>query len=311
MSFVPDLRRWFTGGKFILASMVSSAIGYGLTTGHEALEVAAPMQAAGGLALCLAMLLAGLNPFRGYSLVMWGWIILLAAGNATVAYTYPYAVEHLTVGTVAAVVVIGYLSVDLKTIWNLRATAYGLQHLCGRLLVLGGVVMLNRPSPGESMGMVCALISAACVYNTLTVLGQMKKHGLEYQGAALANLIAALLLFAVVFKLQGSGWMSGDLLLAAGPAGLLTLMLPVLFTNAALRHCSRHDVGIMQSFSSPVHALVGLAGAALGWIDSDQRLALFPEWAGIILISVTAFGVSLLKKPAGGPVRVGTQPSGG
>ncbi|MEU9866367.1 hypothetical protein AB0C87_00815 [Actinomadura sp. NPDC048021] len=310
MSFTPDLSR-LAGRGLVIAALVSSAVGYAFTTGHSALVVAAPMQAVGAVALCAVMLFTGRNPFRRYPAVMWLWISLLAGGNAAVAYSYPYAVDHLTLGTVAAVVVIGYLLVGIEKIWPYRTTTYGLQHICGRVLVGFGVVMLNRPSPGESVGMLWALISALCVWNTVTMLGQMKKHGLEDQGAAVANLIAAVLLLALVFKARGNGWISLDLFYAAGPAGLLTLVLPVVCVNAALRRSSTQDVGIMQSFSSPVHALVGMAGAALGWIDSDQRLALFPEWAGIILITVAAFAVSLLKEPAGGAVRVGTQSSGG
>lgn len=310
MSFSLDLRRRLVGRGFLVASMVSSGIGYAFTTGFLALEVAAPMQTVGAIALCLLMLFTGRSPFRRYQRPMWWPIIRLASGNAAVAVLYPYAAQRLNLGTVAAVVVLGYLSVGFKRIWRLRATAWGFKHLCGRLLVLGGILMLNWPLQGETVGLLCAFGSAWCVWNTVTVLGTMKDHGLADEGAAFANLLSAPALFALVFLLRGGDWMSWWLFFVAGLAGLLTLMLPVRLTNAALRRISGPDVGVMQSLSTPIHAMVALAGAALGWLASDQRLSFFPEWTAILLIAGAAFGVSSLKEPSGGAVRVRTQPSG-
>ncbi|SNS06383.1 hypothetical protein [Actinomadura mexicana] len=312
MSFSLDLRRRLAGRAFLVASLLSAGIGYAFTTGFSALEVAAPMQAAGAIGLCALMLFTGRSPFRRYQRPMWRLIGRLAGGNAVVAVLYPFAVRRLTLGTVAAVVVLGYLSVGFKKVWHMRTTAWGLQHMCGRLLVLGGIIMLNWPLQGEIVGLLCALVSAACVWNTITVLGKMKHHGLEDQGAAIANLLSAPLLFAAVFLLRGGvHWMSSDLVSWGALAGLLTLMLPVLLTNAALRRISELDVGVMQSLSTPVHAMVALVGAALGWLASDQRLAFFPGWAAILLIAGAAVGVSSLKEPSADVLRVGTQPSGG
>ncbi|WP_141577851.1 hypothetical protein [Actinomadura sp. WMMA1423] len=310
MSFSPDLSRRLSGGGFILAGVTLVAIGYGFTTGRNALEVGAPLQAVGSIAFCVITLLTKRNPFRRYPRVMWLWISLLAVGNAAVACLYPFAVDRLTLGTVAAVVQIGYYSVGLREIWRLRATSWGFQNLTGRLLLVGGVVMLNRPSPGELVGMLGALLCALGVWNTLTMLGQMRKHALEDQGAAVANLLATLLLFPVVFAVRGRGWMSWDLLSVAAPAGLLTLAVPILLTNAALRRTSKSDVGIAQSFSAPINALVALAGSTLGLLDSDQRLHLFPGWAAIALITFVAIRMSLLRKPADGEVRARAQSSG-
>ncbi|MEV4002160.1 hypothetical protein [Actinomadura sp. NPDC049753] len=298
------------GRGLIVASLVSSGIGYAFTTSYHALEVAAPMQTVGALALCVLMLLTGRSPFRQYERPMWWLIGRLAVGNAAVAVLYPYAVSRLNLGTVAAVVVLGYLSVGSKRIWHLRATAWGFKHLCGRSLVLGGILMLNWPLQGEIVGLLCAFGSAWCVWNTVTVLGKMKDHGLADQGATLANLLAAPALFVPVFLLRGGDWVSPDLFFVAGLAGLLTLMLPVVLTNAALRRISELDVGVMQSLSTPVHAMVALAGAAMGRLPSDQRLTFFPEWVAILLIAGAAFGVSSLKEPSGGAVRVRAQPSG-
>ncbi|WP_433472998.1 hypothetical protein ACQPZP_29535 [Spirillospora sp. CA-142024] len=301
MSSSPEPRRHFAGRGLVVAGLLSAGIGYALTTDYPALEVAGPMQSVGAVALCTLMLFTGRSPFRRYSAVMWWLIARLAAGNAIVAVVYPFAVQGLTLGTVAAVVVIGYLSVDLAAIWRLRATAWGLKHLCGRALVLGGVIMLNWPLQGgsESLGMLCAVISALCVWNTIDVLGRMKKHGLEDQGAAIANLLAAPVLFLPVSVRHGSGWMSWDLFTTAGLAGLLTLFLPVLLINAALRRSAKGDVAMMQSLSSPVHALVAQVGAGMGWLPSKQGLAL-GDWAAILLIAGSAVGVSSLKEPPGG-----------
>ncbi|GAA4291319.1 hypothetical protein GCM10023178_64330 [Actinomadura luteofluorescens] len=309
MSSSLDLRRPFAGRGYVVASLVSSGIGYAFTTSFLALEVAAPMQTVGALALCVLMLLTGRSPFRRYQRPMWWPIARLTGGNAAVAVLYPFAVQRLNLGTVAAVVVLGYLSVGFKRIWLLRATAWGFKHLCGRALVVGGIVMLNWPLQGGIVGLLCAFGSAWCVWNTVTVLGTMKDHGLADQGATFANLLSAPVLFALVFLLQGGDWVSRELFLVAGLAGLLTLMLPVLFTNAALRRISKLDVGVMQSLSTPVHAMVALVGAAMGRLPSDQRLS-FPDWAAILLIAGAAFGVSSLREPSGGALRVGTQTSG-
>ncbi|GGT91340.1 hypothetical protein GCM10010177_58300 [Actinomadura citrea] len=310
MSLSPVLYQRLAGRGLIVASLLSAGIGYAFTTSYSALEVAAPMQAAGAIALCALMLIVGRNPFRRYQRPMWALIGRLAGGNAVVAVVYPFAARRLNLGTVAAVVVLGYLSVGFRRIWRLRATAWGFKHLCGRVLVLGGIVMLNWPLEGEIVGLLCALVSAGCVWNTITVLGKMKKHGLEDQGAAIANLLSAPLLFGAVFLLRGGDWVSWDLFSAAGLAGLLALMLPVLLTNAALRRISELDVGVMQSLSTPVHAMVALAGAALGWLASDQRLTFFPGWVAILLVAGAVFGVSSLKEPSGDVLHARTQHSG-
>ncbi|NDU76913.1 hypothetical protein GWI34_30450 [Actinomadura sp. DSM 109109] len=297
MSSSLDLRR-LAGRGLILVSLLSAGIGYAFTTGHPALEVAAPMQAVGAFGLLSLLLFTGRSPFRRYQGDMWWLIVRLMAGNAIVAFSYPYAVQGLNLGTVAAVVVIGYLSVGFKRIWPLRYTAWGLKHLYGRTLVVGGIVMLNWPLQSGTVGLLCALISAACVWNTVTVLEKMKGHGLVDEGATLANLLAAPVLFGVVFLLRGGGdWISWDLSRAAAAAGVLALMAPVLLTNEALRRISGLDVGVMQSLSTPVHALVALGGAWLGLLDSPQRLALFPGWAAIMLVAAAVFGISTLKEP--------------
>ncbi|MGI5203661.1 hypothetical protein ACQEU6_19055 [Spirillospora sp. CA-108201] len=293
-----------------MASLLSAGIGYAFTTGFSALEVSAPMQAAGAITFCALMLVTGRSPFRRYQRPMWWLIGRLASGNAVVAVVYPYAVQRLTLGTVAAMVVLGYLSVGFKQIWRMRHTAWGLQHMCGRVLVLGGIIMLNWPLQGEPVGLLCAVLSAACVWNTVTVLRKMQHRGLEDQGAAIANLLATPVLFAAVFVLRGGAWVSWELFSMGGLAGLLTLTLPVILTNAALRRISELDVGVMQSLSTPVHAMVALVGTALGWLASDQRLTLFPGWTAILLIAGAAIGVSSLKEPSGGAVRVRAQPSG-
>lgn len=310
MSYSLDLRQPLVGRGYVAASLVSSGIGYAFTTSFLALEVAAPMQTVGAIALCALMLFTGRSPFRRYERPMWWPIGRLAGGNAAVAVLYPYAAQRLNLGTAAAVVVLGYLSVGFKRIWILRATAWGFKHLCGRLLVLGGILMLNWPLEGEIVGLLCAFGSAWCVRNTIIVLGTMKDHGLADQGAAFANLLAVPVLFSLVFLMRGGDWMSPELFFVGGLAGLLTLMLPVLLINAALRRISGLDVGVMQSLSTPVHAMVALAGAALGWLASDQRLSFFPDWVAILLIAGAAFGVSSLKEPSGGALRVGTQTSG-
>ncbi|WP_433462605.1 hypothetical protein [Spirillospora sp. CA-128828] len=311
MSSSPHPRRRLAGRGLVVASLLSGGIGYAFTTDYPALEVAGPMQSVGAVALCALMLFTGRSPFRRYSTAMRWLIARLAAGNAIVAIAYPFAVQGLTLGTVAAVVVLGYLSVDFAMILRLGATAWGVKHLCGRALVLGGVVVLNWPLQGgsESLGMPCAVVSALCVWNTIDTLGRMKKHGLEDQGAAIANLLAAPVLFVLVFVLHGSGWMSWGLFSTAGLAGLLTLFLPVLLINAALRRSPKGDVAMMQSLSSPVHALVAQVGAAMGWLPSKQGLAL-GDWAAILLIAATAVRVSSLKKPPAAVLGDGTRHRG-
>ncbi|GAA2444265.1 hypothetical protein GCM10010191_71220 [Actinomadura vinacea] len=268
------------------------------------------MQSAGAIALCVLMLLAGRSPIRRYRSAMWVLIGRLAGGNAIGAVVYPFAVQRLTLGTVAAFVVIGYLSVGITRIWRMRATAWGFKHLCGRVLVLGGVIMLNRPQGEiEVVGILCAAVSAWCAWNTVTVLGRMKKHGQEDQGATIANLLAAPPLFVAVFALRGGEWMSWGLFSVAGLAGLLTLLLPVLLMNAALRRSSELDVAMMQSLSSPIHALVAQVGTAMGALASNQRLT-FGEWAAILLVAGAAIGVSSLKEPSDGMLHDGKQHSG-
>jgi threonine/homoserine efflux transporter RhtA len=301
VSYTPALHRRIAGAGLVISGLLSAAIGYALTTGYSALEVSAPMQTAGAIALCAVMVFTDRSPFRRYDRTMWLLITRLAAGNAVIAFTYPRAVQRLTLGTVAAIVAVGSLAVGSAEIWQHRATTWGLGNICGRVLALGGVVLLNRPWQGGigASGTVCALISGLCVWNTLTVLGRMNEYGLQDQGAALANLLAGLCLIGLVIALRGRGWLSWSLLSAAGAAGLLTLLLPVLFLNGALRRTSGPDVGALQSLTSPVHALVAQGGVWVGRLDTDQRIT--PGgWAAIILIAGATFAPSLIKKPGPG-----------
>jgi inner membrane transporter RhtA len=291
----------------VVFGLLSTAIGYAFTTGYPALEVSAPMQTAGAIALCTVMVFIGRSPFRRYDRMMWLLISLLAAGNAVVAFTYPEAVQRLTLGTVAAYVAVGALAVGLPEVCRNRATAWGLCHIGGRVVALGGVVLLNRPWQGgiDVPGTVCAVISALCAWNTVTVLGLMNERGLQDQGATLANLIAVPFLIGLVIELRGRGWPSWNLVSAAGAAGLLALLIPVLLLNAALRRSSGPDVGALQSLASPVHAMVAQIGVWTGRLAADQRIT-FEGWAAITLITVATFVPSVIKKPDGARSRPGT-----
>ena len=220
----------------------------------------------------------------------------LAVGNSIVAIAYIYAAQRLTLGGAAAVVVIGTLSVGFAEIWRHRRTSWGLKHLCGRGLVLAGVVMFNQPWQGQAdlLGLACAAVCAVGAWNVVTVLGRMKAYGLENQGTAIANAVSVPVLFGLVAALgSGGAWMTWDLFLLAGLAGLFTLSLPVLFLNAAIRRSPGRDIGAIQSLSSPVHAMVAQIGAATGLLGHGQGTTP-AEWAAILLTAGAAFAISLI-----------------
>ncbi|TDC45462.1 hypothetical protein E1281_30330 [Actinomadura sp. KC345] len=295
MSPIPEWHRRLAGAALVVAGLTAVAVGYAFVTGVPALAAAAPMQLAGAAALVAVTLLTGRSPFRRYDRGMWMLIARLAAGNAIVAIAYIYAAQRLTLGGAAAVVVIGMLSVGFAEIWRHRRTSWGLKHLGGRALVLAGVLMFNQPWHGQAdlLGLACAAACAAGAWNVVTVLGRMKAYGLVDQGATVANSLAVPVLFGLVSALPGGGWMTWDLFLLAGLAGLFTLFLPVLLLNAAIRRSPERDIGAIQSLSSPVHAMVAQIGAATGLLGHGQGTTP-AEWAAVMLTAGAAFAISLI-----------------
>lgn len=295
-----ERRRRIGGAALVIAGLVSAATGYAFVVGVDPLKAAVPMQTAGSVGLALVLCLAGRSPFRRYRRRMRVFIVLLALGNAAVTVAIPYANESLTLGGTAAMIAFGGLSVGLWKILRNWRTAWGLKHLLGRLVVLLGVAAFNKPweaSP-DWAGLGFGLIAALGAWNTVTVLGLMKRDGLEGQGAAAANLLAVVFLCPLVVGLRGAGWVSADLFVVAGLAGLFTVLLPVLLLNGALRFLPGRAVGAVQSLTSPVYALVGMIGAVTGLLGDSQRITLV-EWAAIMVIAGAAFAVSQIKELPG------------
>ena len=299
----PDRRRRLAGAALVVANLFSAGTGYAIVTeafgtGLVVLDAAAPMQLAGSIALAVLMCCTGRSPFIRYSGRMWWMIGRLAVGNAVVSVAYPLGGQILSLGGVAVAAVIGGLLVGLAKVLRHGNTAWTRKHLLGRLVVLGGVLWFAQPGhiPLNPLGLGCAALVAVCTWNIVTALGRLAKENLEDRGAALGNLLSVPLLLPAVFAIRGTEWVRPDLFIGAGLAGLLTLFLPVLLLNAALRRTTERDVGAVQSLTSPVYALVGQIGAATGLLSSTQWLA--PDrWAAIIVIAGAALVVSMIREP--------------
>ncbi|MBO2465329.1 hypothetical protein [Actinomadura violacea] len=279
--------RRFAGGGLVVAALVSVQLGYAIATGRPPLETSSVMMAAGSVTLVLWVAARRGLRIREFDRAMWRLVLRLAFGNTVVGFAYLYAEQRLTLGTVASVAVVGMLSVGLPEIWQARGTSWGAWHLFWRGVAFGGVFVLNEPLRGGSdgLGMLWAAVSAVCVWNVPITVRTMAARGLADQGAALANLLTAPVLTALVLATGGGLgiWTSPRPLALTGAAGVLTVAVPVLLQNAALRRVAPRDLAVVQSLNPAVAALVAQAGVLAGLLDATQRTT--P--AGWIAISVT------------------------
>ncbi|QKG23344.1 EamA family transporter [Actinomadura verrucosospora] len=289
--------RRFAGGGLVVAALVSVQLGYAIATGRPPLETSSVMMAAGSVTLVLWVAARGGLRVRGFDRAMRRLVLRLAFGNTVVSFAYLYAQQRLTLGTAASVTVVGMLSVGLAEVWRARRTAWGAWHLLWRGVAFGGVLALNEPWRGGSdgPGMLWAAASAWCVWNVPTTIRRMAARGRADQGAALANLLTAPVL-AVLVPVTGGGlgiWTSPEPLALAGAAGVLTVTVPVLLQNAALRRVAARDLAVVQSLNPAVAALVAQAGVLAGQLDPTQRTT--PAgWIAISVIIAASAGDSLV-----------------
>ncbi|MGI5202327.1 hypothetical protein ACQEU6_12240 [Spirillospora sp. CA-108201] len=296
----PELRRLGAAGC-LLAALSSQQIGYAAgAVGDSPLVAGTVMVSAGAGVLAVSVHRRGgglrLRRFDGAT---WRLVARVAISIGVIGTMYLLAVQRLSLGTAAAVMVLGPLAIGLHGVWRARSTAWGRWHLAWRGVALAGVVLLNRPWRGEAdpIGLCAATAVAIACWNYVVAIGRLEARGLAHRGTATAGLLAGAALVCATGVLALGGTLDGHhgtlgRLVVLSLAGVLAWTVPTVLQNIAVGLASARDLGVLYSLESPVAALIAQIGVCAGLLNGHERPG--PAgWVAITMIVAASVAVSL------------------
>ncbi|WP_329091987.1 hypothetical protein OG979_00705 [Actinomadura citrea] len=296
----PELRRLGAAGC-LLAALSSQQIGYAAGALDDSPLVAGMVMVSAGagvLAVSVHWRGGGLRA-RRFDRAAWWLVARVAISIGVIGTMYLLAVQRLSLGIAAAVMVLGPLAIGLRGVWRARSTAWGRWHLVWRGIALAGVVLLNRPWRGEAdpAGLCAALAVAVASWNYVVAIGRLEVRGLAHRGTATAGLLSAAVLITVTGVLALGGTPGGNdgtsgRLVVLSLAGVLAWTVPTVLQNIAVGLASARDLGVLYSLESPVAALIAQIGVCAGLLNSTERPG--PAgWVAITMIVAASAAVSL------------------
>ncbi|MEV0667420.1 hypothetical protein ACIBI3_37670 [Actinomadura luteofluorescens] len=296
----PELRRLGAAGC-LPAALSSQQIGYAAgAVGGSPLVAGTVMVSAGAgvLAASVHWRGGGLR-MRRFDRATWWLVARVAISIGVIGTMYLLAVQRLSLGIAAAVMVFGPLSIGWVGVSRARSTAWGRWHLAWRGVALAGVVLLNRPWRGEvdPSGLCAALAVAVACWNYVVAIERLQDRGLAHRGTATAGLLAGAALITVTGVLAFGGTLSvndgtSGRLIVLSLAGVLAWTVPTVLQNIAVGLASARDLGVLYSLESPVAALIAQIGVCAGLLNSTERPG--PGgWVAIAMIVAASAAVSL------------------
>lgn len=283
------------GALAIVLALVVQQSGYAFTTELPVLPTTVVTGLAGTGALCLWVWLTQGFKARSFDREMWMLVGRVMVSNAIIGFSYIVAIQNLSLGWVAATVVLGPMCIGLTRFLRAWRTRTGARNLGLRLIAVAGVVIFGAPFGAINLvGLAASVVSAGCFANYVTANARMENKGLADQGITLANVGAVVILcIVVVFVLRGvRPFADITLLTVAAPAGLLITAVPALLQNSAQKRLRASDIGVLSSLDSPIAAVVGTVGASLGLLASAQAPTIF-GWIGAGMVFLAAAAVTV------------------
>jgi inner membrane transporter RhtA len=232
-----------------------------------------------------AVLLTAARPkFASFTRQQWLPVVALALIFATMNLSLYTAIDKIGLGLAVTLEFLGPLSVALLA--SRRVIDLG----CA-LIAAAAVVVLARPQPStDYLGIVLALLAAACWAGYILVNRVVGTRLPGSQGPAAAACLSALLYVPVGVWILASHQVTGVALGRAATAGLLCSAVPMVADVLALRRVPARLFGVFMSVNPVFAALTGV-------IVLRQSLAL-ADWLAIATI-VTANAVSVSGRARG------------
>lgn len=294
------------GVTMTILSFFSTSIGVAAATGLVPLQASAWISVPGTLFfLAFVYLRHGVN--RVWSAAEKAAYRRIALGNLLVNIGWPFAGLTVGIGTAAAIMAVGPVSVGLWDDIKSRRT----KMLLLRAGVMAGVLLVTEPWDGATfsgwkaiLGVLGAAGGAWHFWNLLKCLDVFGKNDAKRQDQAMlkSNLIAAPIILGVavlVSLILGDSWVSGDVNLGSVAtvvgrgafAALFVFVFSILLTNRAKGYLQPSTQGVMFAFSPIVGGIVGVVGGHFGWISGNQGISVV-SGAGIIVVSYFAYRVA-------------------
>ncbi|MEV3922909.1 hypothetical protein [Actinomadura coerulea] len=289
-----------------ILSFFSSSVGVAAATGLVPLQASAWISVPGTLFfLAFVYLRHGVN--RVWTAAEKVAYRRIALGNLLVNIGWPFAGLTVGIGTAAAIMAVGPVSVGLWDDIKFRRT----KMLLLRAGVMAGVLLVTEPWDGATfsgwqaiLGVLGAAGGAWHFWNLLKCLDVFGKNDAKRQDQAMlvSNLIAAPIILCVavtVSLILGQSWVSGDVnfgsvasvVMRGAFAALFVFVFSILLTNRAKGYLQPSTQGVMFAFSPIVGGIVGVVGGHFGWIPGNQGISVV-SGAGIVVVSFFAYRVA-------------------
>ncbi|MGW3769358.1 hypothetical protein [Actinomadura verrucosospora] len=232
----------------------------------------------------------------------------LAFGILILNTAYPYGIQSVGIGAIVTMSAVGAACLNGSNLWKTwrhrkelpnRVLWVAALNLALRLFAFAGVMVINKPWTGlEHMtneklyGLGCGILGAWSFWNYLRCMYDVAREE-KLRTLAVADLVAvpftALGVWGMSF-LIGGGYseLSWKVLGLGSVAGILSFALPTVMGVWLSNKISSSVSGLLYLFDSLIGCLVGLGGAALGWLPAVQAPDVW-VWRGMAMVLVAAF----------------------
>jgi inner membrane transporter RhtA len=189
------------------------------------------------------------------------------------------AIDRLPLATVVTLEFLGPLGVAIATAATWRTRVWAVP-------AAAGVVLLGGSLTGRDLlGVVFALLAAACWATYIVLSGRIGRTGSGMAGLALASVFGTIVMVPIGVLTAGESLVRPSTLIIGLAVGVLSSAIPYSLDLLALRRIPTAVFGVLTSLNPAVAALAGLV--VLG-----QHLA-GRQFGGVGLVMLASVGVTL------------------
>lgn len=224
-----------------------------------------------------------------------GLTVRMAVGSTILQYANLFGINMIGLGNAAALTAGALMLYKVEGLWSQRTTRWAKTQTAARLVCAVGICLLARPNWTSMTGTLLALVVAGCSLNHLACMNRLEEMQVARAALIASHVPKAIVLVIVAFCVEGTGWLTPEVLARGCVAGVLFGMAAHL-QIAAIARLSPAVQGVLFTLNTPMAAVAGAIGVALDRLPDNQWPSPMQR-TGIAVVFLAALLSAMAREP--------------